>query len=90
MKENVDCDLCGSAKKHEIVKQKDYIHKVTNEYFNLVKCEECSLIYVNPRPNSENIHKYYSNDYDFYKKNSFVKNQINLLINLIIKIKFFL
>jgi len=90
MKEHVDCDLCGSAKKHEIVKQKDFIHKVTNEYFNLVKCEECSLVYVNPRPNTENIHNYYSNDYDFYKKNSFVKNQINLLINLIIKIKFFL
>ena len=71
MNEHVDCDLCGGTKKQVILKQKDFIHNVSSEYFNLVKCSSCSLNYLNPRPRIENISKYYSKDYDFYKKNSF-------------------
>lgn len=90
MYEHVDCDLCESTNKHEILKQSDFIHKVTNQYFSLVRCNKCSLVYVNPRPSAKNISKYYPKNYDFYKKNSFIKNQINYLINFFTKFRFIL
>ena len=90
MNEQVDCDLCGSKKKQDILKQKDFIHNVSNEYFNLVKCSICSLNYLNPRPCIDDISKYYSKDYDFYKKNSFFKNLLNYFVSLLIKFRFIL
>ena len=90
MLEQVDCDLCGSTEQHEIVKQKDIVHKLTNTYFSLVKCNECQLVYLNPRPNIDSISMHYSRDYDFYKKNSFIKSQINILINFLTKFRFIL
>lgn len=90
MNEQVDCDLCGSKKRQEILKQKDFIHNVSNEYFNLVKCSICSLNYLNPRPCIDDISKYYSKDYDFYTKNSFFKNLLNYFVSLLIKFRFIL
>jgi len=54
--ETVRCDLCGSS---------DFILKFTatstefKEAFRLVECQNCGLVYLNPRPTKSEISKYY-------------------------------
>jgi len=50
VEEKVDCDLCGS---------KAYVCVFEKLGFNVVRCSECGLVYVNPRPKySETKSKY--------------------------------
>ncbi|WP_296639902.1 class I SAM-dependent methyltransferase [Thiobacillus sp. 65-1402] len=44
--ENVVCYNCGSASRTAFAQEND---------FSLTKCSECGLLYVNPRPNTEEI-----------------------------------
>lgn len=77
--ENISCDLCGS-KNHKIMfTQTDILHNSTNEEFNMVKCDNCGLNFLNPRPTKKEIGKYYSDEYgdgifhshqNFFKKKS--------------------
>lgn len=56
-------------------------NSITGESFALVKCTKCELVFTNPRPNEENLPKYY--DADDYISHS---NKPNNLINFIYKI----
>ena len=42
---------------------KDMYYDISGEEFNVVKCRDCGLVYVNPRPTEEQIHSFYTNDY---------------------------
>ncbi|MBI4743975.1 MAG: class I SAM-dependent methyltransferase [Actinobacteria bacterium] len=42
----------------------------TKGIFNIVKCDKCGLVYLNPRPKNEFIHEYYPNTYEPYNINS--------------------
>ena len=88
MLENIECDLCGSANKKFLFKQKDIIHNVTSEEFSLVRCNECDLCYLCPRPNESEMSKYYSKEYNFYKQSGIFSKIINLLIPILIRFKF--
>lgn len=44
---------------------KDYLHNFPGE-FDVVRCAGCGLVYTNPRPEKENIGKYYPTDYAPY------------------------
>jgi 2-polyprenyl-3-methyl-5-hydroxy-6-metoxy-1,4-benzoquinol methylase len=58
MQETVSsCPICNSHNFKDIFKSKDYTS--SNEIFQLIKCDNCSLIITSPRPNEENIRKYY-------------------------------
>ncbi len=81
----VNCPLCGSEK-HRIVRQSRYPAEMTAERFRdafrassdhslldqLVCCEDCSLVYVNPRVSEEILLGGYSDamDPDFVTQNS--------------------
>jgi len=52
--EHVNCNLCDS-KEHKIFKK-------INDY-QLVKCKQCGLVYLNPRPSQQEIKKEYSAEY---------------------------
>ena len=54
------CPSCGSSSFENYLICQD--HMVTKEYFNLVKCHDCDLIFTNPRPASDNINKYYESE----------------------------
>jgi 2-polyprenyl-3-methyl-5-hydroxy-6-metoxy-1,4-benzoquinol methylase len=52
--EYVNCNFCGSDK-NEIVYEKDG--------FNMVKCNNCALVFVNPRLKQQSIEALYDEDY---------------------------
>lgn len=70
--EYVKCNLCGEDKTTLLFVGKDRVHNIDGE-FNVVKCEVCGLVYINPRPNEAEIAAYYPEDYSPYqgeKKNN--------------------
>ncbi len=74
-----ECPLCGfsSHSNHLIVDD----HSHSQESFAIVKCQKCSLLYTNPRPDSSSIGSYYESDnYISHTDNS------NNLTNLIYKV----
>jgi 2-polyprenyl-3-methyl-5-hydroxy-6-metoxy-1,4-benzoquinol methylase len=58
--ESVACNLCGSKCTSLLFVAQDYISR---EYFNVVKCDVCDLVYTNPRPSSEEIDEFYAQHY---------------------------
>ncbi len=58
--DHVSCDLCGKSK------YTNFLNNITawdhQGKFNLVKCTNCSLVYLNPRPSLSKIGKYYSTE----------------------------
>ena len=61
--EKIKCDLCNSEDHKILFSQTDILHSSTDEEFNMVKCENCDLIFLNPRPTKQEIGKYYSDEY---------------------------
>ena len=60
--EYVCCKLCGAdnTKLLFIAKERDW---GTEEFFNIVRCNKCNLVYINPRPSKEELSKYYPEQY---------------------------
>lgn len=74
-----ECPLCGFSSHTNHIIVDDHSH--SKESFAIVKCQKCSLLYTNPRPNSQAIGAYYENEnYISHTDNS------NNLTNLIYKI----
>jgi len=69
-KEYVRCNLCDADNTQLLFVGKDRLFKKAG-LFNVVKCKECGLIYLNPRPTQKSISYYYPPDYDPYKKIGF-------------------
>tara|TARA_B100000900_G_scaffold413969_1_gene439277 strand:+ start:106 stop:1068 length:963 start_codon:yes stop_codon:yes gene_type:complete len=69
--ENVSCDYCCFDDYNIICKQKDIVHKTSEDYFQIVRCKNCGLNYTNPRPNKKLISKYYPKEYRFYRTSKF-------------------
>jgi len=90
--ETISCAVCSSDKFSVLFKNHDRLYG-TKGVFNIVKCDECGLVYLNPRPRKEFIHNYYPNEYepynidakDFYQKlnesllNSYYKENGSLI-----------
>lgn len=65
--EYVNCAFCDKDDSLVIFKGRDRRHKIGGE-FNIVKCKTCGLVYINPRPKTDEIKKFYPLDYLFYKR----------------------
>ena len=64
------CPLCGHPNRQAFIQARDYL--VSNELFNIQKCENCQFLYTHPRPDSTQIGKYYqSNQYVSHAGSSF-------------------
>jgi 2-polyprenyl-3-methyl-5-hydroxy-6-metoxy-1,4-benzoquinol methylase len=62
--ETTDCPLCGAQSDGEILR----VQGAQNDPdYRLVKCSECSMGYLNPRPSPRVIGRYYSEDYEEYQ-----------------------
>lgn len=61
--ERVGCELCGSKEAVVVVRQKDLLHRVTDEEFTIVRCAACGLLYLNPRPAPAEIGRFYPEHY---------------------------
>ena len=58
--EKKECPACGSDKFEKVFSVKD--HLVSNEVFEIRHCISCSLRITSPKPNVEEIGKYYKSD----------------------------
>jgi 2-polyprenyl-3-methyl-5-hydroxy-6-metoxy-1,4-benzoquinol methylase len=54
--EKIKCDYCQSGK-YDIFQTASDVF--TKDKFNLVKCKDCGLVYLNPRPTIDEIGRYY-------------------------------
>ncbi|RMD58163.1 class I SAM-dependent methyltransferase [Candidatus Woesearchaeota archaeon] len=75
------CNLCGREKFKEVVRGKDRMYLLEGT-FKLVKCTNCNLHFVNPRP--KDMSKYYPNDYYSFE----TRHKRNKLAELIYKTYF--
>lgn len=66
--EKISCPICNQNKFKYILTGKDNINHIPGD-FEIVKCTHCSLMFTNPRPNSNEIKKYYPKVYKPYKIN---------------------
>ncbi|HET9221558.1 MAG TPA: methyltransferase domain-containing protein, partial [Roseiflexaceae bacterium] len=63
--ETVACRLCGSPRSRHVHSGPDYFMRLPG-VFHLVRCEECGLLYQNPRPPLAEIGRYYPDHYGSY------------------------
>jgi SAM-dependent methyltransferase len=63
--ETVNCDLCGADDTELVLEEKDLLHRIGGTFY-LVRCRQCGLMYLNPRPTIEEIARYYPGDYQPY------------------------
>ena len=74
-----ECPVCNSHNFHSVLEVKDRL--VSSEVFTIVECSDCLLRFTNPRPDSNDLPKYYeSEEYISHT------NKGNSLINRIYKL----
>ena len=57
---NDKCPWCGSENAQLHIELKDLF--LTQEPFKILECKDCGLLYTTPRPNKDEIGKYYKSD----------------------------
>jgi 2-polyprenyl-3-methyl-5-hydroxy-6-metoxy-1,4-benzoquinol methylase len=61
--EYITCNLCGSSRSKLLYRLKDYLLNISDTEYNIVKCRDCGLVYVNPRPTEDEIYSFYTEEY---------------------------
>lgn len=69
-----ECPSCGNKNLTKKLECKDYT--VSHEMFSILECSACSTRITTPRPNDEDIHKYYLSD-DYISHTSSAKNIVD-------------
>jgi len=74
-----ECPVCSASnlKNHKVVKD----HSVSQESFNIMLCDNCSFQFTNPRPNEEEISKYYQSE-DYISHSDKANSPINFIYKL--------
>ncbi len=62
----IRCNICGSNNCRFLFHGRDRALKVSSQLFNIVKCLNCGLVYLNPQLTREELKKYYPENYDQY------------------------
>ena len=62
--EYVNCNLCGLDNARVLFGKKDKFG-IAEDEFNVVECQGCGLLYINPRPSQEEIGKFYPETYSW-------------------------
>lgn len=57
------CELCGGDKFVPILSQRDLLLDRPEPLFHVVRCEQCNLLFTNPRPSGEEMAAYYPEEY---------------------------
>src|SRR5438445_480803 len=60
--ETIVCHFCGSPEFARLFCSCDRLHRVAGEYW-VVRCNQCSLIYLNPRPTPARMQAHYPPHY---------------------------
>lgn len=59
--ERVKCNLCGSADSKMLFAAPERVYTAKTA-FNYMKCKNCGLVYLNPRPTHDSMKKYFFED----------------------------
>lgn len=78
--ESVLCNLCGCDQFDMFLVRKDLSLFIPGD-FRLVRCKQCGLVYLNPRPAPESISEIYPDEYDQYTPTSPAASQWRRLIS---------
>lgn len=62
----IACPLCEEQQGRAVVRTNFNLTGATSEPFQVVECRECGFRYLNPRPEPEELAKYYAADYPAY------------------------
>ncbi len=65
----IACNICGSNDYDFLFSGRDRFCRVDNQLFDVVKCRNCGLAYINPQPTQSELKKYYPEDYSPYENN---------------------
>jgi len=57
--EYVKCNICGFDDPKFILRARSRVTNEGKKFFKLAKCRRCGLVYLNPRPDEEEIKEYY-------------------------------
>lgn len=94
VQEEINCPVCGSSSYRLLFKSRDFRFCISEERFNIVRCNECGFIILNPRPQEDALTAFYPSDFNkrpgslFYKAiEPAFKIAQQLTINLISKYK---
>lgn len=63
--EAVNCNFCGADDTELVLESGDRLHGIEGA-FRLVRCRQCGLIYLTPRPGPDEMARYYPSDYIAY------------------------
>lgn len=59
------CPACNkTTNTHFLYQNRDYLYLINNEYFNLMRCDECFLVSLDPQPPYDDLKKYYPDSYE--------------------------
>lgn len=69
------CDLCGNRFQEMLFNGGDRLFGIDGR-FNVVRCQNCGLVFICPRPSFEEMARYYpQEDYDLYNKAAGLKDR---------------
>jgi hypothetical protein len=77
----VKCNLCGFDDAKLILRARNRITNEEKKFFKLAKCRRCSLVYLNSRPEKEDIKKYYP---PWYHSRAHKMDKIGQGLNLLV------
>ncbi|MCE5340391.1 MAG: class I SAM-dependent methyltransferase [Planctomycetaceae bacterium] len=65
--ETVKCPLCGENGYKPYITHARELYNGTDNYFDVVKCVNCQMIFTNPRPTKETIGFFYPDSANYYQ-----------------------
>jgi 2-polyprenyl-3-methyl-5-hydroxy-6-metoxy-1,4-benzoquinol methylase len=68
--EEVKCALCSADSYEIILKARDLRYHLTDDDVSVVKCKNCGLIYLNPRPSKGEMGRFYPEAETYYGINA--------------------
>ncbi len=60
------CDVCGADDAEPLSVGEDFEYRTSRDTFLAVRCRRCGLVYLNPRPASDELPRIYPPDYHAY------------------------
>jgi 2-polyprenyl-3-methyl-5-hydroxy-6-metoxy-1,4-benzoquinol methylase len=67
--DHVCCPLCAADQPVPAYQVRDWTHGL-GDLFTMLRCGQCGALYLNPRPNAQDLARYYPTDYAAYTRES--------------------
>lgn len=64
----ISCNLCGAEDEKLLFHGFDIDYRTSEKQFRLVRCARCGLVYINPRPEENEMQSYYPDTYRPHKR----------------------